>query len=403
MRTPQHVVAHDHPYASAPAEAAHEEGSSPATGAGDEPSASSARSRDARPRDARPHDGRRRRRGLPVVVKTVTGLVVLTAFLTLADRWAVLYAERRTAEALKDRLDLAAAPEVEIDGFPFLTQLAGERLESTRVTVPDVAADRVSLARVSATAKDIRLDIGGPSLVRGVRVPELDGEVLLSFADLSRELGASQVTFTGDGSDLVHVRGILPVAGQDLRLYAEVTIRRNGDSGIATDIGNMSLDIGELATYRPGTGAEAGLHLTPAAADRLAREAREARALLSVPALVDRLGVPEARVDEAMDDDGALADLTGSEEFARQAMRLNLLDLALDHPEVLERLGVDPALPDALSGLTRPVLADRLSLSFELPETELGRLRLREVRVTDEGIRVRLTGRDLGVGSVGSG
>lgn len=118
--------------------------------------------------------GRRRRgrfAGLPFAVKAVVGLVVLAAFVTLGDRWALLYAEHRTAETLKDRLDLAAAPEVEIGGFPFLTQLADQRLDSVRLTVPDVAADRVSLAKVSATAHDIRLDADGLTSVRGARVP----------------------------------------------------------------------------------------------------------------------------------------------------------------------------------------------------------------------------------------
>lgn len=125
------------------------------------------------------------------------GLLVLAAFLTLADRWAVLYAEHRAADALKDRLKLTAAPEVEIDGFPFLPQFVDGRLDSVKVTVPDVSADRITLASVSATARDITLDGDGPTSVRGARVPELNGDVLLSFADLNRELGASQVTFTG--------------------------------------------------------------------------------------------------------------------------------------------------------------------------------------------------------------
>ncbi|WP_086752747.1 LmeA family phospholipid-binding protein, partial [Streptomyces scabiei] len=272
--------------------------------------------------------GGRRRRGrfgrLPLAVKAVVGVVVLASFVTLADRWALLYAEHAAADALEDRLDLAAAPEVEIGGFPFVTQLAGKRLDSVRVTVPDVAADRVSLAKVSATAHDVRLDVDGLTSVRGARVPRLDGDVLLSFADLNRELGASQVTFTGDGRDRVRARGTLPVAGRDLRLRAEATIQRQGERGIATRIGGMRLDIGNLATYRPGSRASDGLHLTPEASAALAREARKAKALLSVPAIVRRLGVSDATAREALGDDGKLAELTGSPRFARQAQSLNL-------------------------------------------------------------------------------
>ncbi|MEE1760223.1 LmeA family phospholipid-binding protein [Streptomyces sp. SP18BB07] len=346
--------------------------------------------------------GRRRRgrfAGLPLAVKAVVGLVVLAAFAGLADRWAVLYAEHRAADALEDRLDLAAAPEVEIGGFPFLTQLADKRLDSVRLTVPDVAADRVSLAKVSATAHDVRLDADGLTSVRGAHIPRLDGDVLLSFADLNRELGASQVTFTGEGRDRVRARGTLPVAGRDLRLRAEATIQRQGERGIATEIGGMRLDIGDLATYRPGTRASDGLHLTPKAAADLARETRRAKALLSVPAIVRRLGMSDATAREALSDEGALTELTGSPRFARQAQGLNLVDLALDNPAVLRSLGLDPDLLDALSRLTRPVLADRLALSFELPEPERGNVRLRDVRVEEDGIRVRLTGSQLAFGS----
>ncbi|MGW3986968.1 LmeA family phospholipid-binding protein [Streptomyces sp. NPDC004830] len=345
--------------------------------------------------------GRRRKNrfaGLPLALKAVVGLVVVAAFAALADRWALLYAEHRAADTLRDRLDLAAAPEVEIGGFPFLTQVAAERLESVKVTVPDVAADRVSLAKVSATAHDVRLDADGLTSVRGARVPRFDGEVQLSFADLNRELGASQVAFTGEGRDRVRAEGTLPVAGHDLRVHAEARIRRQGARGIATEIGSMRLDIGDLATYRPGTGPAQGLHLTPEGSADLARQTRKAKALLSVPAIVRRLGVPGATVREALADDGRLTELTGSPRFARQAQRLNLVDLALDHPQVLRRLGLDPNLLDALSGLTRPVLAERLSLAFELPEPERGNVRLQEVRVQRNGIRVRVSGSGLSVG-----
>ncbi|MFJ7077992.1 DUF2993 domain-containing protein [Streptomyces sp. NPDC098781] len=346
--------------------------------------------------------GRRKRRGrfagLPLALKAVVGLVVLAAFAGLADRWALLYAERRAADTLKDRMNLAAAPEVQIDGFPFLTQLADERLDSVRVTVPDVAADRISLAQVSATASDVRLNTDGPTSVRGADVPRLEGDVLLSFADLNRELGASQVTFTGEGRDRVRARGTLPVAGHDLRLRAEARIVRDGDRGIATHIGGMRLDIGELATYRPGARATEGLHLSRASAARLTHETRKAKALLSVPAVVRRLGVPDSVVREALRNEAKLTDLIGTPRFVRQAMRLNLIDLALDHPKLLGLLGFDPALLDALPRLTRPVLVDQLSLAFRLPEPPSGQIRLRDVRVEKDGIRVRLEGEGLAVG-----
>ncbi|MFD9461330.1 DUF2993 domain-containing protein [Streptomyces sp. NPDC060027] len=345
--------------------------------------------------------GRRRRKrlaGLPFAVKATAFALSLAAFLALADRWALLYAEHRAADRVKDQLRLTAAPEVEIGGFPFLTQLARGRLDSVKVTVPDVAADRVSLAKVSATATDVRLDGDGPTSVRGARIPRLHGEVLLSFDDLNRELGASQVTFTGHGRDRVRARGTLPVAGHDLSLRADARIRRDGARGISTRIGGMRLDIGDLATYRPGVRASEGLHLTRATAARLGEETAKARALLSVPSIVRRLGVPDAAVREALRDDTKLASLTGAPAFVHRAMRLNLLDAAVAHPELLRRLGFDPTLLKDLTRLTRPVLADRLSLGFRLPRPADGAVRLRDVRVERDGIRVEVSGADLRLG-----
>ncbi|MFK0169028.1 DUF2993 domain-containing protein [Streptomyces sp. NPDC090306] len=349
--------------------------------------------------------GRRRSRlrslfsGLPFALRSVVALVVVAAFLVLADRWAVLYAEHRAADTLKDRLHLTAAPEVDIQGFPFLTQLADRRLDSVRVTVPDVAADRVTLAAVTATLHDVRIDGDGPTSVTGVRVPRVSGDVLLSFDDLNRELGASQVTFTDAGDHRVRALGTLPVAGHDLRLHADATVRRDGERGIGTRIGDMSLDIGDVATYRPGTLPSEGLHLTPAWAAKLADEERQVKALLSVPAVVHALGVPDATVRGALRSDSRLAALTGTPRFAHEVMGLNLVDLAADHPEVLSRLGVDPGLLDGLTRLTRPDLADRISLAFRLPKPPNGELRLRDVRVEHDGIRVRLTGSGLAAGN----
>ncbi|MCZ9343212.1 DUF2993 domain-containing protein, partial [Streptomyces sp. TRM76130] len=146
--------------------------------------------------------------------------------------------------------------------------------------------------------------------------------------------------------------------------------------------------LGDLATYRPGTGASDGLHLTPEASAALTRDARKAKALLSVTSLARRLGLSERAVDETLADDGRLTELTGSPDFARQARDLDLVDLALDHPAVLRELGLDPALAQALSRLTHPVLADRLSFSFDLPDLPFGEVRLRDVRVTRDGVRV---------------
>lgn len=353
------------------------------------------------PNHRRGSRGRRRNRfaGLPLAAKAVVALVVLAAFLALGDRWALLYAEHEAAEKLKDTMHLSAAPEVDIEGFPFLTQVFDQRVDKVKVTVPDVAADRISLAQVSATATDVTITGDGPTDIKGALIREMEGEVLLSFDDLNRELGASQVTFTGRGSDQVLARGTLPVAGHDLKLRADARIQRNGDRGISTDIGRMSLQIGDLATYRPGTRDSEGLHLSKKSADRLAQETAKAKALLSVPSIVKRLGVPDSVVGGALKSDTKLHDLVGSPRFLNDVMGLNLIDVAMGHPELLKKLGLDPALLKGLAQLTRPALTDRLTLAFQLPKLPgKGNVWLRDVSVRQDGIRVRLSGTGLGIG-----
>ncbi|MFF3491497.1 DUF2993 domain-containing protein [Streptomyces sp. NPDC002795] len=347
--------------------------------------------------------GRRRRRsrfgGLSFALKGLIAILVLCGFLAMGDRWAVLYAENEAAQQIKKQMKLNAAPEVEISGFPFLTQLADRRIGELKVTVPDVAADRVTLAKVSATAHNVRINGSGTD-ISGAYADAMHGEVLLSFADMNRELGASQVTFSGHGKNKVLARGTLPVAGHDVKVRADANIQRLGASGISTDIDNMSLAVGDLATYRPGTRSSEGLHLTRASVDKLTKQADKARQLLAVPAVVKRLGVPDSAVRQALNSDAKLRELTGTPRFVKQLMGTNLIDIALAHPALLKKFGLDPALLDGLTRLTRPELADRLSLAFHLPKLpgDDGYVRLQDVTVEKEGIRVDLSGGGLSVG-----
>ncbi|MEV7426925.1 DUF2993 domain-containing protein [Streptomyces sp. NPDC091212] len=355
-------------------------------------------------RDRRDSPGRRDRRArrrfgsLPAALKATVAVLVCAAFLLLADRTAVLYAQDRAESQLQRSLGLVTRPAVDIHGFPFLTQVVSKRLDRVDVAVPHVAADRVSLAEVRAGAEDIRIEGGLPTSLTGAVIGKLDGRVLLAFDDLGRELGASQVKFTDNGAGSVRIDGSLPLAGTDLRLRAVAHIRRDGDRAVSTVVDGIRLDIPGVATYRPGKDrAHSGLRLAPEAATRIAEEKDRARALLEVPAVVERLGVPQARVREALRGEDELARLTGTPHFARKLMGLNLIDVVADHPELLREAGLEPGLVEALLDLRPPELSDSLSLSFTLPKTP-GDLRLRHITVERDGIHARLVGSELRVG-----
>lgn len=345
------------------------------------------------------HRGKSRLAAVPVVMKLAVTAVVCATFFVASDRLAVTYAEEKAEEKIQDSLRLAARPEVDIAGFPFLTQVLGQQIDRVDVTVPDVAADKVSLAEVHATAEDVRIVGDLPTALRGAVVDRMDGDVLLSFDDLNRELGASHVKFTDAGSGAIHIAGTLPVAGRSVTVRAEAHVRQQGDRAVSTTVEDMSLDVPGLFTYRPGKDpARSGLRLHAEAATRISREAARVKELFALPAVVKRLGIAQEQIDRALGSEKELNRLTGSPRFLQQLMKVNLVDLVVEHPWLLEKAGIDPHLIGSLLKLRPPELSDRLSLSFKLPKTASGDIRLRDIQVERDGIRADLTGSGLTFG-----
>ncbi|MBH1935250.1 DUF2993 domain-containing protein [Streptomyces sp. AV19] len=342
---------------------------------------------------------RRRRRSpfsaIPRTLKLLFALTVCAGFLVLADRFAALYAEKKAEQKLQEQLHLAAAPQVDIHGFPFLTQVLDKRLERVDVTVPHVAADRVSLAKVRASASDIRLTGNLPKDIRGAVIGDLDSEVELSFDDMNRELAASEVKFSRRDDNSVTADGRLTIAGQDVRVRARAQVRLASGRELSTDIDDMSIDLPGIAVYRPGKGN--GLTLHRETAERISRDAARVKALLSVPAVVERLGIREDHIALALRNEEKLHELTGAPRFVERLTHVNLVDVVMERPWLLKKAGIDPKLVIGLTRLRPPELTDRLSFSFKLPKAAED-LRLRDVKVGKDGIRASLSGTALAVG-----
>ncbi|MGW5525774.1 LmeA family phospholipid-binding protein [Streptomyces xanthochromogenes] len=353
----------------------------------------------------RPGPGRRARRGrrrrssllsaVPRTAKLLVALAVGGGFLVLGDRCAVMYAEKKAQQELQSELHLEAAPEVDIHGFPFLTQVLDKRLQRVDVTVPHVPADRISLAKVQAGAQDIRLTGDLPSDISGAVIGRLNGEITLSFDDMNRELAASQVKFSRRSDNTVGAEGKLTIAGQELRVSAEARLRLVGDRGLSTDVGGMSLDMPGIATYRPGR--DRGLTLHRETAELISRDTARAKALLAVPAVVKRLGVPDEDVQLALHNEEKLHELVGTPRFAEQLTHVNLVDVVVDHPWLLSKIGIDPKLIAGVLAMRPPELSDRLSFSFTLPK-QAQDLHLRAVRVEKNGIVATASGTGLAIG-----
>lgn len=88
-------------------------------------------------------------RALRILLITV---IVLGVLFVIVDRVAVHFAEGEAADQLKTSENLASTPDVSIDGFPFLTQVAGGELDQVEVGIKDYEAP------TGAGGKTIRID-----------------------------------------------------------------------------------------------------------------------------------------------------------------------------------------------------------------------------------------------------
>ncbi|MFC6514459.1 DUF2993 domain-containing protein [Streptomyces goshikiensis] len=99
-------------------------------------------------------------RALRVVV--IIG-VILGALFAGADRWAVGYAENRLAERIQQaRPGQVGGAEVEIHGFPFLTQALSHDLDQVDLRLKDVEATadgrKTRLSQVDASFRGVKLN-----------------------------------------------------------------------------------------------------------------------------------------------------------------------------------------------------------------------------------------------------
>ncbi|MEW1635024.1 DUF2993 domain-containing protein [Streptomyces sp. NPDC093801] len=216
--------------------------------------------------------------------------VVLGGLFVGADRWAVGYAEDRLAEKIQSQKGLVGSAEVDIHGFPFLTQALSHELEQVDLKLKDVDAGadgrRTRLSQLDASFHDVKLN----GNYTGGSAKRAEGTALISYADLTKasqtgatltyggQPGKLKVTATVDVlgrpitrsviSTVALVDGKGGAGGKTVRVHAdsvpgegipgiESAIRRRTDFDRGIDDG---LPAGLKLTAL--TSDEAGVHLT---------------------------------------------------------------------------------------------------------------------------------------------
>ncbi|MFI6053956.1 DUF2993 domain-containing protein [Streptomyces violascens] len=175
--------------------------------------------------------------------------IVLGGIFVAADRIAVNIAESKTADKIKSSQRLSSTPDVDIKGFPFLTQVLGKELDEVDVSLSGVTATAgghsVNVTEVTAELYAVKTDSSFSSAVAG----RADGAAQISYADLSKAApkGATvgyagaeraakgQVKVTGPLTDLLEGQGVvLPASikallqGRTVSAYSTVSLNGAG-------------------------------------------------------------------------------------------------------------------------------------------------------------------------------
>ncbi|MEV7322516.1 DUF2993 domain-containing protein [Streptomyces sp. NPDC093970] len=117
-------------------------------------------------------------------------VVVLGVLFVVVDRVAVHFAEGEAAGKLKTSENLASTPDVSIEGFPFLTQVAGGTLDDVRVGIKDYDAT-TGTAGKTIRVEDLKADMKGVTFTgdySSATARTATGSALISYDELLKNV-----------------------------------------------------------------------------------------------------------------------------------------------------------------------------------------------------------------------
>ena len=145
-----------------------------------------------------------------VVVLVVAGLVALGLF--FGDRYASGRVEREASSQLQSELGTPTAPSVDVEGWPFLTQVVGRHLRTVHVVADDVPkSDRsqIPVAHADVVLSDVTTD----DWFQTMTARHAEGTARLEYPALAEAAGLP-LTYVGGGR--VQVEKSTSVFGLDL-------------------------------------------------------------------------------------------------------------------------------------------------------------------------------------------
>lgn len=153
-------------------------------------------------------------------MKIVTVLLVLLALALGVDRGAEYLAERTVADQAQDRLELAGAVDVEVGGFPFLTQVVGKRFDEVGMRAGHIPLGRVTARQLHVSARDVTVDYSNPAAARANQVRL---QVLVPYDQLGR-VAPEGVRVGPAGRHAVRVTAPLDLPGREVSSRSTVRV-----------------------------------------------------------------------------------------------------------------------------------------------------------------------------------
>ncbi|SCL14148.1 Protein of unknown function [Micromonospora rhizosphaerae] len=182
------------------------------------------------------YEERPRRRGRKVLIGLVVLLLILGGLLVAADRVAAGVAERAIADQVKQEVAKknaqSAPPQVDIGGFPFLTQVLAGKYERISIVLKDVQGPvqggTVSVPQLDVDARNVKASLDTIRSGQGDVVAEsVDGTGTITYDSLAKLLGRPGLTL-GERDGKLVVNAPVDILGAKLTVTgtADVTVAK---------------------------------------------------------------------------------------------------------------------------------------------------------------------------------
>ena len=134
---------------------------------------------------------------MPTIVRRLlTTVVVVAVLFVIADRVGVYVAERAAADTIKTSQHLSSSPNVDIAGFPFLTQLVAGDFDKITISADDLPVGDQARELDVSHLKVVLHDVSVSRDFSSVHAATADATAQVTYAELSKTLGV-RVTYAG--------------------------------------------------------------------------------------------------------------------------------------------------------------------------------------------------------------